>query len=164
MPPTQATPNGVIHPVILSGGSGTRLWPLSRTLYPKQLLPLVSDHSLLQEAAMRVADRKRFAAPLVVSNDEHRFIVAEQLRVAGTEPSAILLEPMGRNTAPAVAVAALTLVSDAPDALLLVMPSDHVIADREAFLAAVERAASAARFGRLVTFGIKATKIGRAHV
>ncbi|MGH7012697.1 MAG: mannose-1-phosphate guanylyltransferase/mannose-6-phosphate isomerase [Stellaceae bacterium] len=158
MPPTHTVQNGAIHPVILSGGSGTRLWPLSRTLYPKQLLPLVSEHSLLQETAMRVADRARFAAPLIVSNDEHRFIVAEQLRVAGVEPSAILLEPIGRNTAPAVAVAALTLAPEAPDTFLLVMPSDHVIADREAFLAAIDRAAAAARLGRLVTFGIKATK------
>ncbi|SRR5579875_314154 len=156
MPPSQAAQDGAIHPVILSGGSGTRLWPLSRTLYPKQLLPLVSERSLLQDAAQRVADRTRFAPPLVVSNDEHRFIVAEQLRIAHVEPSAILLEPMGRNTAPAVAVAALTVASDGRDALLLVMPSDHIIADRDAFLAAIDRASAAARLGRLVTFGIKA--------
>jgi mannose-1-phosphate guanylyltransferase/mannose-1-phosphate guanylyltransferase/mannose-6-phosphate isomerase len=145
---------GRLYPVILSGGSGTRLWPLSRTQHPKQLLPLVSENTLLQETALRVADPRRFAAPLIVANDEHRFIVAEQLRLAGLAPRAILLEPMGRNTAPAIAVAALSLVAEDPDALMLVLPSDHTIADTPAFLAAVDRAAAAARRGRLVTFGI----------
>src|SRR6204780_5780040 len=90
-----------IHPVILSGGSGTRLWPMSRALYPKQLLALMSEKSLLQEAALRVTDKTRFAPPLLVSNDEHRFIVAEQLRLAGVAPHCIILGPMGRNTTPA---------------------------------------------------------------
>jgi mannose-1-phosphate guanylyltransferase/mannose-1-phosphate guanylyltransferase/mannose-6-phosphate isomerase len=145
----------LIHPVVLSGGSGTRLWPLSRALTPKQLLPLIPDKSLLQETVQRVNDPKRFAPPLVIANDEHRFQVAEQLRVIGVKPRALVLEPQGRNTAPAIAVAALLLSADDPEALLLVLPSDHGIRQRAAFLAGVERAAAAARAGALVTFGIK---------
>ena len=147
-----------IHPVILSGGSGTRLWPMSRAQYPKQLLPLLTERTLLQEAGLRVADAKQFAAPLVISNDEHRFIVAEQLRLAGVTPAAIVLEPLGRNTAPACCVAALSLATAAPDALMLVMPSDHAITDAVAFKSAVQRAAEAAKTGKLVTFGIAANR------
>ena len=154
MPPAKP----VIHPVILSGGSGTRLWPMSRAQYPKQLLPLLSERTMLQEAGLRVADRAHFAAPLVISNDEHRFIVAEQLRLAEVAPAAIILEPVGRNTAPACAVAALTLAATSPEALMLVMPSDHTITDAPAFKAAVARAAAAAATGRLVTFGIAASR------
>lgn len=153
-----ASSHPVIHPVILSGGSGTRLWPMSRAQYPKQLLSLVSERTLLQEAALRVADKTQFAAPVIIANDEHRFIVAEQLRLAGTAPRAIVLEPMGRNTAPACCVAALMLSKVAPDALMLVMPSDHAITDLPAFQAAVARAAEAASRGHLVTFGITASR------
>lgn len=130
-----------INPVILSGGVGSRLWPLSRALYPKQLLPLATERTMLQETALRVAEAARFAAPLVVANEEHRFMIAEQLRVVGIDPSAIILEPEGRNTAPAVALAALRLAADDPDALMLVMPSDHVIGDVAAFHGAIEAAA-----------------------
>ncbi|HEU0216513.1 MAG TPA: mannose-1-phosphate guanylyltransferase/mannose-6-phosphate isomerase [Stellaceae bacterium] len=145
---------GQIHPVILSGGSGTRLWPMSRTFYPKQLLPLVGETSLLQQAAARVAAAPGFAAPLVIANEEHRFIIAEQLREIDVVPQGLLLEPVGRNTAPAACVAALWLAERDPDALMLLMPSDHAIADEPAFLAAVETAAAAARGGALATFGI----------
>ena len=145
----------MLYPVILSGGSGTRLWPMSRTLYPKQLLRLLGERSLLQQTLARVTDPSRFAAPLLVANEEHRFIVAEQLRESGMTARALLLEPVGRNTAPAACTAALMLAESEPDALMLVLPSDHVIADGEAFAAAVEAAAAAARAGALATFGIR---------
>lgn len=143
-----------IHPVILSGGSGTRLWPVSRALFPKQLLPLASDKSMLQETVLRVTDAGIFAAPVIVANDAHRFTIAEQMREIDIVPRAILLEPEGRNTAPAIALAALRLMRDDPDAVMLVMPSDHVIRDKAAFLAAVEVARAAANANMLVTFGI----------
>lgn len=145
----------MIYPVILSGGSGTRLWPMSRTLYPKQLLNLLGRDSLLQQTVRRVGDRARFAAPLLVANEEHRFIIAEQLREIAVEPRALLLEPVGRNTAPAACAAALTLAAAEPDPLMLLLPSDHTIEDGEAFAAALDRAAAAAATGRLVTFGVR---------
>ncbi|MGA8399657.1 MAG: mannose-1-phosphate guanylyltransferase/mannose-6-phosphate isomerase [Stellaceae bacterium] len=145
---------GTIHPVILSGGSGTRLWPMSRTLYPKQLLPLVGNGTLLQQAARRIANAPGFAAPLVIANEEHRFIIAEQLREIEVAAQGIVLEPIGRNTAPAACIAALSLADADPGALMLLMPSDHTIDDPAAFLTAIEKAAAAARAGHLVTFGI----------
>src|SRR5271166_1155320 len=144
----------MIYPVILSGGSGTRLWPMSRTLYPKQLLSLLGRDSLLQQTVLRVARREGFAPPLLVANEEHRFIIAEQLREIDVTPRALLLEPVGRNTAPATCVAALMLTESQPDPLMLVMPSDHAIGEAEAFAAAIGRAEAAARGGALVAFGI----------
>jgi len=140
----------MLTPVILSGGSGTRLWPLSRELYPKQLLKLVGTHTMLQDTARRL-DGLDAGPPIVVCNEEHRFLVAEQLRQLGTPARAIILEPVGRNTAPAIALAALQA---APDDLLLILPADHVIRDTAAFRAAVTRALPAATAGRLVTFGV----------
>jgi mannose-1-phosphate guanylyltransferase/mannose-6-phosphate isomerase len=145
-----------VIPVILSGGAGTRLWPLSREAYPKQFLPLVGTDSMLQATWRRVAPLAS-GAPLVVANESHRFMVAEQLRLVDCVPAAILLEPVGRNTAPAIAVAALQAMHDGADPLLLVLPSDHVIADAEAFRAAVRVAEPAATAGKLVTFGILPT-------
>ncbi|MFW3174812.1 mannose-1-phosphate guanylyltransferase/mannose-6-phosphate isomerase [Xanthomonas phaseoli] len=145
-----------VLPIILSGGSGTRLWPLSRESYPKQFLPLVGDKSMLQSTWLRAAPVAGHA-PIVVANEEHRFMAAEQLQQLGVKPSAILLEPKGRNTAPAIAVAALEATRDGADPLLLVLPSDHVIQNEAAFQAAVTLAAAAAEQGKLVTFGIKPT-------
>lgn len=143
-----------LHPVILSGGAGSRLWPLSRAALPKQLLPLVSEHTLFQEAVRRASALPGVAEPLVICNEEHRFMIAEQLRALGQAPSAIVLEPAGRNTAPAVAVAALDVMRRDPDGLLLVLPADHLITDQEAFTAVVAQAVRLAREGWLVTFGI----------
>ena len=142
-----------IVPVILSGGSGTRLWPMSRTLYPKQLQSLYSDRSMLVETAARVSG-DGFNPPIVICNAEHRFIIAEQLQKSGIQASSIILEPVGRNTAPACAVAAEMLVQDDPDALMLLMPSDHLIAKPDAFMKACEQARAAAQDRALVTFGI----------
>ncbi|TCO80989.1 mannose-1-phosphate guanylyltransferase/mannose-6-phosphate isomerase [Plasticicumulans lactativorans] len=147
----------MIVPVILSGGSGTRLWPLSRDAYPKQFLPLADARTMLQATASRVRGLAAVTPPLVVCNEEHRFMVAEQLREIGVQPTAVILEPVGRNTAPAVAVAALHVLAGGDDPLLLVLPADHVIADVAGFRAAVERAAAAAAAGFLITFGIVPT-------
>ena len=145
----------IIQPVVLSGGSGTRLWPLSREKYPKQLLPLIGEDSLLQATVRRVdgipgAD---IAAPLVVSNEEYRFVIAEQLRLMN-RPGTVVLEPVGRNTAPALAIAALAAMKNGADPVLLVMPADHVITDVAAFIAVVGQGARIADTGAVVTFGI----------
>jgi mannose-1-phosphate guanylyltransferase/mannose-6-phosphate isomerase len=145
-----------LQPVLLSGGSGTRLWPLSREAYPKQFLPLVGEDTMLQATWARVAPLAG-AAPIVVANESHRFLVAEQLRLVGAPVPRILLEPVGRNTAPAIAVAAMQALADGVDPLLLVLPSDHVVADVPAFHAAVNEARAAAEGGALVTFGIVPT-------
>jgi mannose-1-phosphate guanylyltransferase/mannose-6-phosphate isomerase len=143
-----------IVPVILSGGSGTRLWPLSRRALPKQLLPLFGDRTLLQETVARIRG-DGVMPPLVICNQDHRFLIAEQLRAAGVNDARILLEPVGRNTAPAAAVAALRVLQDDPDGMILLMPSDHVVLDPNAFQAAVRVARQAAADGALVTFGIR---------
>ena len=142
-----------LQPVLLSGGSGTRLWPLSREAYPKQFLALAGDDTMLQATWQLVAGLAD-AAPIVVAGEDHRFLVAEQLRQIGAPTPAILLEPIGRNTAPAIAAAALQALRDGEDPLLLVLPSDHVVRDADAFRAAVRAAMPAAEQGALVTFGI----------
>ena len=146
-----------ITPVLLCGGSGTRLWPLSRKSYPKQFVPLLGEETLFQASARRLSGPSSdlgFAAPLVLTNSDFRFIVTEQLQAIGIDPGAILIEPEGRNTAPAVLAAALYAAAQDPEAILLVAPSDHVVPDRAAFHAAVQRGVAAVEAGNLVTFGI----------
>jgi mannose-1-phosphate guanylyltransferase/mannose-6-phosphate isomerase len=146
----------LIIPVILSGGAGTRLWPLSREMYPKQLLALAGKHTMLQDTASRLAGIAGARPPIVVCNEAHRFTVAEQIRALGLTASAILLEPAGRNTAPAVALAALQARQIEPEATIVVAPADHVIRDPRIFQAAADVAAGLAEEGKLVTFGIVA--------
>ena len=151
MPPKSITP------VLLCGGSGTRLWPLSRKSYPKQFAPLLGQETLFQASARRLSGQANglsFAAPLVLANSDFRFIVTEQLMAIGIDPGAILIEPEGRNPAPAILAAALHAATDDPEAVLLVAPSDHVVPDTEAFQAAVARGLTALEQGDLVTFGI----------
>lgn len=143
-----------ITPVLLSGGSGSRLWPVSRSLYPKQLLPIAAQRTMLQETALRFVGAAGFGPPIIVCNDEHRFIIASQLQAMEIAPLRIVLEPAGRNTAGAAAVAALIAAANDPDSLILIAPSDHVIDDPGAFHRAVSRATQAAQTGSLVTFGI----------
>jgi mannose-1-phosphate guanylyltransferase/mannose-6-phosphate isomerase len=142
-----------IYPLLLSGGSGSRLWPLSRQQHPKQFLALGEDKPLLVQAALR-AQGENFAAPTVVCNHEHRFLVADSLHQAGIAPARIVLEPAGRNTAAAIAVGVLAIAADNPKALILAMPSDHIIADVPAFHQAIATGSAVAQQGHLVTFGI----------
>ena len=143
-------------PVILSGGAGTRLWPLSREMYPKQLLALTGKHTMLQDTALRLGGIAGAEPPIVVCNEAHRFTVAEQIRALGMQASAILLEPAARNTAPAVALAALKAQAIDPEAILVVAPADHVIRALRVFQTAAEVAVSLAETGKLITFGIVA--------
>ncbi|HEY9381747.1 MAG TPA: mannose-1-phosphate guanylyltransferase/mannose-6-phosphate isomerase [Burkholderiales bacterium] len=144
-----------IYPVVLCGGAGTRLWPMSRKALPKQFLSLVSERSMLQETVLRVQGMPNSAGPVVVSNNEHRFLVAEQLREIDVTATAQILEPVGRNTAPAIAVAALHINAINPDGVLLVLPADHLIKNEAAFRDAVQRVIPLAAKGWLMTFGIK---------
>src|SRR5262245_39969920 len=144
-------------PVILSGGAGTRLWPLSRELLPKQLLSLTSERTMLQETAARLAGFAGAVGPVVVCNEAHRFLVAEQLREMQLAPSAILPEPVGHNTAPAIALAAHAAGAAYHEyVLLLVLPADHTLRDPAAFQGAIRLAAAAGEKGKLVAFGIVA--------
>lgn len=147
----------MIYPTILCGGSGTRLWPLSRKSYPKQFVPLVGEETLFQASASRLVGAG-FSAPVVLTSSDFRFIVTEQLAGAGLDPLAVIIEPEARNTAPAILAAALFVLDRDPEGILLVSPSDHVIPDAEGFRATVERGLSAVARGEIVTFGIAPTR------
>ncbi|MGZ5007668.1 MAG: mannose-1-phosphate guanylyltransferase, partial [Methylobacter sp.] len=151
-----------IIPVILSGGSGTRLWPLSREQYPKQLLKLAGEYSMLQATALRLKemafmDGKTVSLPILVGNEEYRFLLAEQMRQIGIDNFPLILEPCGRNTAPALTLAALTAQLDDPGAIMIVMPADHIIQGEQAFCDAIGQGVELAETGKLVTFGIQPT-------
>ena len=146
-----------IIPVILSGGSGTRLWPLSRKQYPKQYLPLAGDNTMLQETILRLSGLDNLVDPIIVCNADHRFLVAEQCQQIGVKNPTILLEPVGRNTAPAIAASALQSLKDSDGAILLVLSADHVIQDVESFHQAIDIASTQAQEGKLATFGIVPT-------
>ena len=146
------------YPVILTGGAGSRLWPISREFYPKPLLPIYGEQTLLQDTTDRLNPVINVGDPVFVCNEEHRFLLAEQVRAVGKEPEAILLEPEGRNTGPALTIAALYLVDKEPDAIMVAMPADHVIPDQESFAAAVEQGGKLAQKGYLVTFGVVADR------
>jgi mannose-1-phosphate guanylyltransferase/mannose-6-phosphate isomerase len=147
----------MIIPVILSGGSGTRLWPLSRKLHPKQFIELMGKTTLFQEAVLRLPES--IESPLIICNEEHRFLAAEQLREINKEPKNIILEPVGRNTAPAIALAALKSIKESEDAILLVLSADHLIQDMDKFHQAIALATKQAEQNKLVTFGIAPNKI-----
>ena len=156
----------MIYPVILSGGSGTRLWPLSRSAVPKQLLPLASEHSMLQDTVQRLAGLAPIGTPLIICNNDHRFLIAEQMRQISVQPAAIVLEPVGRNTAPAAAIAALKLIENDPDAVMLLLPADHMINNVTAFHLAIEQGLQAVQSGHLICFGIvpKAPETGYGYI
>jgi mannose-1-phosphate guanylyltransferase len=147
----------MILPVVMAGGTGSRLWPLSRELYPKQFLPLVTDHTMIQDTVLRLDGLKGLLPPLFLCNEDHRFLVAEQLREISCSPESIILEPVGRNTAPAIALAAFQALSSGNDPLLLVLAADHMIENTAVFHEVVEKATPIAESGKLVTFGIVPT-------
>jgi len=156
----------LITPVILSGGLGTRLWPLSREEYPKQYLPLIGDKTMLQETILRLNGLDKLTDPIIICNTEHRFLVAEQCQQIGIKNPTILLEPVGRNTAPAILAAGLKSLNDSKDSILLVLPADHFIQDLDAFHKAVNTANQQAQIGMLTTFGIIPTEanIGYGYI
>jgi len=154
----------MIVPVILSGGSGTRLWPLSRKLYPKQFLSLVNETTLFQDTIIRLPDE--VTDPLIICNEEHRFIVAEQLRQINSKNIGVILEPVGKNTAPAIAIAAMHLLNEKEDPTLLVLSADHLIKDNEQFSNSIKIASKIADTGKMVTLGIYPDKpdIGYGYI